>query len=594
MFTKANGTRVALVQCRMRDILMDYRFQSENVGIGMLAAVLRQQPNIEVDILDAHLNLWTLEELLERLTSVDYDVIGFSCSAQESAMQTFFAIDQLRRRGVDAHITLGGHYATFDCRTILANAPGADSVVMSEGELTFVDLVTSLRANAGIAGMAGVACRGPEGVVLGPPRAQIENLDSLPFAARDDFNVVMERNIRSALTASRGCYANCSFCTIPSFYGNRIRRRRSAENVVAEIVSLYERGARKMRFNDDIFIDRSRASRAWVLEICERILDGGMRDLNLWIEARACDFTPDVVEPMVRAGLRKVFIGVESASQTQLDRYNKQLAASDNSNAVQLLKDYGIPEVTVGFIMFDPDTTLEDIEINLEFLRAIGQYHSGNLFSRLIIYKGAPIFEELEASGILIFDDWISVPDYRFADPRVQTLHHLVGEIREYVNPMVRVDFTLDIVDRRFQGQLARGKADDPAALRHSEELRLLAKEFNHKLAETVLEAFSEATRRAATPEVNLQDFRRWTSRLFESHLSQIVIEVTQMLDSIADRHGIRFAFEVEEADGQRLMTTWDKGFQPSYAERTFEATTTGRWHGTEVKVGVGLARHGR
>ena len=46
----------------------------------------------------------------------------------------------LRQKGHDGHVTIGGHFATFEFAAILKEHPGIDSVVRHEGEETLVEL----------------------------------------------------------------------------------------------------------------------------------------------------------------------------------------------------------------------------------------------------------------------------------------------------------------------------------------------------------------------------------------------------------------------------------------------------------------------
>src|ERR1700730_14604136 len=46
--------------------------------------------------------------------------------------------------GCRAHVTVGGHYPSFDYGEVLQRIPGADSVVRFEGEATLVELMERL------------------------------------------------------------------------------------------------------------------------------------------------------------------------------------------------------------------------------------------------------------------------------------------------------------------------------------------------------------------------------------------------------------------------------------------------------------------
>jgi len=108
--------------------------------------------------------------------------------------------------------------------------------------------------------------------MIHPQTAWIENLDSLPFPARDllplqkyfDINVPFNffskspRNI--SFISSRGCPFRCSFCSSSIYWGRRYRTR-SPENVLAELEHLKTTyNIKEVKFEDDnLTLDTNRA-----------------------------------------------------------------------------------------------------------------------------------------------------------------------------------------------------------------------------------------------------------------------------------------------------------------------------------------------
>ena len=72
------------------------------------------------------------------------DVVGFSLIFQYMAPEFGCVIRALRAAGCRAHITIGGHYPSFDYGEVLQRITGADSVVRFEGEATLVELMERL------------------------------------------------------------------------------------------------------------------------------------------------------------------------------------------------------------------------------------------------------------------------------------------------------------------------------------------------------------------------------------------------------------------------------------------------------------------
>lgn len=65
--------------------------------------------------------------------------------------------------------------------------------------------------------------------------------------------------------------------------------------------------------------------------------------------------------------MKGFFVGIESGSSTQLLRYNKGVKVSDNLKIINQLEKLGI-NVDIGFIMFDPLCSKEEINENLVYI----------------------------------------------------------------------------------------------------------------------------------------------------------------------------------------------------------------------------------
>src|SRR3954453_15267052 len=185
-------------------------FQSMgNLGFGYLAASLRQS-GYDVRVLDIELPEQTLVAAVRAAQPM---LVGFSLIFQFYIRRYATLMDALRREGIDAHFTMGGHYPTLSPQQTLAAEPELDSIVRYEGEGTLVEIVRALQAGSDWRKLDGVVWRRGEEIVVNPPRALIHALDSLPYPERDFQPMrVLGRTIMPLL-ASRGCVRTCSFCS---------------------------------------------------------------------------------------------------------------------------------------------------------------------------------------------------------------------------------------------------------------------------------------------------------------------------------------------------------------------------------------------
>ena len=148
---------------------------------------------------------------------------------------------------------------TVASQEILSNFQGIDSVICGEGEVPLLELVSAIKNKRTWENVPGISFRQGESNIAVPLRKPVQDLDQLPFMARDDLPYVLQSGAREAdISSSRGCYGQCSFCCMPPFYdasGNREWRGRSPQNILNEIELLMNRyGVRTFHFTDENFI----------------------------------------------------------------------------------------------------------------------------------------------------------------------------------------------------------------------------------------------------------------------------------------------------------------------------------------------------
>ena len=171
---------------------------------------------------------------------------------------------------------------------------------------------------------------------------------------------------------SRGCPFECEFCDIVVMNG-RVPRTKAPEQVLGELEALRAAGWRDRVFLvDDNFIGNRRRAKEL------------LRALIGWRERTAARMTflteasvnlaedRELLELMVRAGFKKVFLGLETPSAAGLEECGKrQNRRRDLQEATRILQQAGL-EVMGGFIVgFDSDC--EDIfERQFEFIQRSG------------------------------------------------------------------------------------------------------------------------------------------------------------------------------------------------------------------------------
>lgn len=406
---------------------------------GYIASTLKSN-DYNVNIVDANLYGWSFNETIQELKNRKLKLIGVHLVyLWENTEDVFEMLISLRKSLPDAHINLYGHFPTFTFRELLTNYPFVDSVTIGEPEATFLELADAVINDKDISslytidGLAFSAIRNEtedcaikRSVIQNKPRKPVSNLDNLPFPCRNDFELTKGKGISTYILASRGCYGKCTFCYLDDFYGEESYwRGRSPENVFNEIYDIYENlEERYFYFADANFFGPGKKGKERACKLAGLIMDKGL-NIKFGIECRVNDIDDKAIDILVRAGLKDVFLGVESGSQRSLNKFRKFTKVEDNKKAINILRRHGI-EPNYGFIMFEPDSTLADVRENFEFLKEMKMLNLPGITAHLLhhkqtIFKGTFDYERRNNASKQTFDIMYESP-YIFKDKAVESL----------------------------------------------------------------------------------------------------------------------------------------------------------------------------
>lgn len=481
---------------RIDALLVGYENQ-ENLGLRSILAYLQAQ-GYRASLVPFHRDhaAWVLSAIRQYQPRL----VGFSLIFQYTIDEFGALMKYLRANGAAMHFTAGGHFPSLRPEQTLELLPDLDSVVRFEGELTLRELLDHLDDAPHWEHIPGLAYRNGSAVVLNPPRPLIADLDSLPPIWRDESQPVDHGVKTAAMLASRGCLFNCSFCSIRQFYGGSsgaLRRARSPQAVVAEMRTLFtDLGVRYFSFQDDDFAARTAQQRAWLHSFLQELSAAGLAHQVRWkISCRVDDLEPDILETMLEHGLMAVYLGVESGTETGLRTLNKHVTVAQNLAAIDLLKRYNVA-MAMGFMLFEPSSTVETLRENFRFLRTVGDdgYFPIN-FCKMLPYAGTPIETQLSATGRL--KGTPSQPDYEFLDPQLNWYEFLVQQIftRRNFGP----DGLVTLLQQAdFDYRLARAFGREEPATGYGEALRAIVSRTNRLAVETLDTLLDELSARGA------------------------------------------------------------------------------------------------
>lgn len=309
------------------------------------------------------------------------DALGFSLYSEEMSDAAQRIIGRVREvTGRPIPCLVGGHYATIEHARLIATVPAFDYIVLGEGEAGLQDVLRALNADAGPAPLPGVTRR-----EAGQPRIErrrptapdIDRYGSLDFGLCHEAPGPAE----FSLVTSRGCDAACSFCVIGPHWGRYGEwRGHSAGWVVDQVEQLVrDRGATYVQFVDDQFFGSER-SIARAFEMTDLMKARSLK-VPFYILARADSVAgqPELCRALTEVGLETVFMGLESASEDSLARFNKKCRPEDAERAAALLDGLGVKTVA-GTIVFTPWMTDTILRTELAFLSTLLERHSGFQF----------------------------------------------------------------------------------------------------------------------------------------------------------------------------------------------------------------------
>jgi radical SAM superfamily enzyme YgiQ (UPF0313 family) len=384
-----------------------------------------------VEIVEAYLENLSYETVKQRISAIKPDLLGVHMIYHwQTDRDLFGLLAELKREGLTSHITAYGFYPTFYFEQILRACSAIDSVILGEPEPVFAELADAMVGHARASDIPGLARLDGCGNITSSRRKPIEDLDSLPFPVRTE---AMFRLPEVNVQGSRGCYGQCTFCCINPFYADGSRWRcRSPENIVAEIDMLIaQQGTKNFYFTDPNFFGPGRQGQRRAAHLASLLKS---RDILFGIEARVNDIHDETIEALVEAGLRHILIGLESGSDTSLKRLNKMTTVARNETAISILRKHSV-EPNIGFIMFEPYSSLDDIRTNLEFLQRNSLLNNlpvtaNVLYHHQIVLKGSPAFQTLHSQGLLELSPGEAYEGTAaFVDARVASLADLMRQI---------------------------------------------------------------------------------------------------------------------------------------------------------------------
>ncbi len=209
-------------------------------------------------------------------------------------------------------------------------------------------------------------------VVHNPDRPQVDNLDQMPWVTdvykRDidvtKYNVPFLLYPYVSLYSTRGCPAQCTFCLWPQTLSGHAWRKRSTDDVAAEMAHAKELfpEVKEFFFDDDTF----NIQKARTVELCAKL-----KPLKLtWSCTSRVTTDRETLKAMREAGCRLLIVGFESGDPQILKNIKKGATVERARDFARDCHELGLT-IHGDFILGLPGETKESIRNTINFAKAL-------------------------------------------------------------------------------------------------------------------------------------------------------------------------------------------------------------------------------
>lgn len=469
--------RVSLIGPNNSGSYRSAQIVAENLGIAYLAS-FAQALGHEVQLVDARLWNQTPEESARVVKAFGPAVLGVSLICAQAVTWTNNFLDEFDCPPERPICLAGGYFPTLQPDVALTLMPRVEAIVLGEGEFVLEELLLRLATNPETWKTTLGICVRSEGSSFrrNPRPTLVKDMDKLPWPRRYAA-LHMDETFEVLIEGSRGCRLACTFCAIRPFFqsnGESVWRGRTPESLVAEMAAVRQANPKlkRFRFVDPDFFGFEAEGMRRALQLANLIVER-LPGIEFYIEARAQSVKGNghVFRALRDAGLREVFLGVESGSQHILDHFLKKTTVDDIIAAVATLKDLGI-SVGFGFMMFTPWTDEEALRANIAILRTLGSVEFDKLFHEMDLIPGTPAIKQVQALGPITAKDGTGYYTY--------PMNGLIAQAR-------RCGRALELRHRSFMERVWFLSKD---AQRSIQTGRIGAREFDQRVSELNLRMF--------------------------------------------------------------------------------------------------------
>ncbi len=366
-----------------------------------LISIAAMVPDYEAQLVDFKIKSYS-DRTFSRILN-KHDVVAISSLTPQ--IKSAFEVAQLAK---DAGCTtiLGGYHPSLAPDYVAAH-PSVDYTVRGEGEHTFKEIIdnidrdcTNLEDKKKI---KGISYKGRNGNIIHNVDRPLEcNLDNFPLPRRDlvDYKKYLYLGKRvTTLESSRGCPHSCKFCCITKMWKdpsqNIVYRSKSPIRIMEEIYDINLKNDFIFFCEDNFTINVKRTKKILDLIIKSRVSN----KIHFSCQSRIDTLyrNPWLVDLMQQAGMKQVFLGIESVHQQSLDAMNKKNTTPEmTQRVIDMLHERGIT-IFGGIIIGYPGETQKMVRQTINFAKSLDM--TCVQFTPITAFPGTDFYEDMMKEG---------------------------------------------------------------------------------------------------------------------------------------------------------------------------------------------------
>jgi radical SAM superfamily enzyme YgiQ (UPF0313 family) len=256
---------------------------------------------------------FTKELVIYELEKSNPLIVGISSTSVFDYLETKFIFNIVKKWNPDIICIAGGQNMSVLGEIALKDIKVLDAIVIGEGEIATAKLIHNIKNDQGINNIDGLMFKANGKYVYNPNKyiVDINELPPLRFDIYPNF-----QDYIPYVEESRGCSANCTFCSNKQFYKTKLRKKNNKvfERDLANAINYY--GSNRIFAFTTSFFNR-------ITDIDNFV--NSIRKYNIiWTTQTRCDIDfGDNLTKLHDAGMFLINFGLESANFKILKSMNK-------------------------------------------------------------------------------------------------------------------------------------------------------------------------------------------------------------------------------------------------------------------------------